>query len=195
MNNLLNFTKRNRIAILVAIGGLLFLGLYLFFPKSKKEPLSPIGPSYNSLTPGESTKEQIIGKLGEPVGETKIGIYDVLQFDSPTTERPDEVYFEEGQTKLIKEIITYKSERKIENIKETYGNASLVLYGEDAPFGFYLFVYPEAGIAYIGNQNSGDLLEVWYFTPVASQEFIKNWGQGYSTAQPENPHEGDSVDF
>lgn len=195
MKKILDFVFKNRLLITVTILFVAFVLLYLFFPRQREVILPATGPSYNSLTPGLSERADFVTKLGEPVAQDKVGIYDVLSFDSPTTERPDEVFFEEGKAVLIKEIITYNTDRNIDTLKETYGNASLILYGEDSIAGFYLFVYPDQGIAYIGNPNSGVLLEVWYFTPVSASEFKQNWAQGYSEILKENPHEGDSVDF
>lgn len=188
-----NFIKTHKVLSLLSILLLVLILGYLFFFKSNMNQQSTI-PTYRSITPGTSTKEQVIEKLGKPLEDKQIGNNEILTFDSGKTVRPDEYYFQNGVNSLVKEIIPFDDERKIESIRTKYGNANLVLYGEGSVGGFYLFVYLDRGVAYIGNPVSGSLLELWYFTPLSEQEFIKNWAQGYSKTQP-SPHEDSNLEF
>lgn len=193
MNSLITFIKNHKILSLVLFLFLVIILAFLFLPKNTDVPQNNT-QSYNSILPGQTTKEEVLNKLGTPVEQKTIGQSELLTFDSEKTERDDEYYFQNGTAGLIKEIIPPEDTRKADELRQIHGNANLVLYGEDAVAGFYLFVYPSRGIAYIGNPNFGNLLEIWYFTPTTEAEFITNWAQGYSKTQPE-PHQNGDVDF
>lgn len=190
---MINFIKTHKliISILVLIS-LVIIGYTVLTRRSG--PSQTVIPSYNSITPGVSTKEQVIEKLGTPLTQKENGDSELLTFNSDKTERPDEYYFQNGLNKLVKEIIPYDDERKIEEIRIKYGNADMVLYGEGSIGGFYLFVYLNRGVAYIGNPTSGNLLELWYFTPRSESEFLRSWAQGYSKTQP-SPHSESKLEF
>lgn len=188
-----NFIKTHKLISVVFV--LIVLGIigYLILKTSSEQTQINI-PSYGSTTPGISTKEQVIEKLGNPIETKTQGTNELLTFKSDKTERPDEYYFQNGLNKLVKEIVPYNDPRKIEELRTKYGNANLVLYGEGSIGGFYLFAYTDKGVAYIGNPTSGNLLEIWYFTPVSESEFINSWAQGYSKTQP-SPHGDNILDF
>ena len=59
-----------------------------------------------------------------------------------------------------------------------------MLYGPDSVNGYYLFVYPTGGIAYLGNPITKSLLEIWRFIPTDINTLINNWAQNYSIEQP-----------
>ncbi len=178
---MLNFIKSHKILSLIIVLVIFVLGVIVLIPKKQKPSTIP---AYNSTIPGTTTKDQVISKLGKPLEEKQNGSGELLTFDSGKTIRPDEYYFQNDVNELVKEIIPYNDNRKIDDIRKIYGNANLVLYGEGSVGGFYLFVYLDKGVAYIGNPNSGNLLEVWYFTPVSESVFISKFASNYSKTQP-----------
>lgn len=179
---MINYIKNHK--LLLAILSLVVIGSFFFFYIQKNNNKTNTIPNYNQIVPGSTTKEQVIGKLGKPIEEKQISSGELLTFKSDKTERPDEYYFQNGVNNLVKEIIPYNDNRKIDEIRNVYGNADLVLYGDGSVAGFYLFVYLKRGIAYIGNTTSGNLLEIWYFTPINEHDFIQNWASSYSKTQP-----------
>src|SRR3990170_4992485 len=112
MINLL--TKNKFFIILVIVLVITFiLNLFLKEKPNNKENLQPKSnqANYQSLTPGTSTKEDVLGKLGKPIAEEENGT--ILNYTSSSSERPHQVVLEENNIKLIKEIVTLKDEKKI----------------------------------------------------------------------------------
>jgi len=143
-------------------------------------------PSFKDVVPGKSTKEEVIAKLGNPVKE-ETG-KNLLEFKSTAPGKPHQILLEGDKVSLIKETVTLEDKKTVNDIKKVYGEPKYVLYGPRYIAGFHLFVYPEKGIAYIGQEQSGVLLEVWYFYPTTLEEFIKKFAPDYSKTPP--PQEG-----
>lgn len=181
MNNFLKNRKRVALAILIILSttSLIYI-LSLGHGSNNKAPLPTPQTSsqatYESITPGVSTKEDVLNKLGKPI----ITNQDMLEFKSLSPNRNNEVIVNQDKVSLIKQIITLKDTERIMDITKVYGVAQKMLYGPDAGAGFYLFVYPSNGIAYIGNAESDILLEVWYFAPTDLTSFETNYANGYS---------------
>src|SRR3989344_4189570 len=161
-----NFISKNKLLVILLIILIISFILNLLLKKSpeKKEGLTPKQnqATYQSLVPGTSTKEDVLNKLGEPAKEEEAGL---IEFKSSSSERLHQVTLEGNIVKLIKETVTLKDEKKINDIQKEFGKPRNVLYGDRSSAGFHLFVYPDKGIAYIGQPESDLLLEVWYFPP------------------------------
>lgn len=171
-----------KIKIIILLLGLFLVaaGIYLLSQKKKAPlPVSAPGPqqaTWNGLVPGISSKEEAIQKLGKP--EAEVGT--LLEFDSSSPTRNHLVSLDGNTVSLIKEVVSSKDAVKISDLTSKYGAAPDVLYGPDAENGYYLFVYAQSGIAYLGNPASENLLEVWYFPATTFEDFIVRWGSAYS---------------
>ena len=139
-------------------------------------PRNSTQANYNSIVPGVSTKEEAIKKLGKPLNTDP----NLLNFKSSSTNRNNQVVINQDKVSLIKEVVTLKDTKTVADITNVYGVAQKVLYGPDADAGFYLFVYPSNGIAYLGHPESGLLLEIRYFPPTDLSSFEENYAKGYS---------------
>lgn len=82
--------------------------------------------------------------------------------------------------RFFKEIITSSENKTPRDLINVYGDTQNILYGNDAINGIFLYVYPDKGIAYLGNKSSNTLFEIWYFEPTTMDTFITNWASGYS---------------
>lgn len=179
--------NKKRLFILICFFALLSI-VFIGYMVNKNNRVVPEGTppppvagqaSYKSIVPGTSTKEDVIKSMGKPL-EDITGNSGTLKYSSLSPNRQNLVEIDNGKASFIKEIITLKDTKKTKEIVGQYGDAKKILYGPDAEAGFYLFVYPENGIAYIGHPESGLLLEVWYFPPTDLKNFISKYGQGYS---------------
>jgi len=140
-------------------------------------PIPAKQATYKSLVPGISTKKDVIDKLGEPIKEENNG--NLLNFPSSNPEIPNQVIIEEDKLSFIKEIVTLKDKVYISDIEKEYGSTQNILYGPHSSSGFDLYVIPERGIAYVGHEESGLLLEIWYFTPMTFEQFKAKYSPAY----------------
>ena len=163
----------------IFFGILIIVFLYIGVKLLEKDQQTPQTPStttenqatYESLSPGKSTKDEFIKALGDPLSAQG----NKLTFKSNSPERHHEALLEENKVSFFKEIVTLKDEKKIDDIKNEFGEPDNTLYGPGSLGGFDLFVYAEKGLAYVGQQESGVLLEVWYFAPTSFEEFKRKY--------------------
>lgn len=184
-----NLFKNKKRVFLITLGALSLFSLLFVLGNvsNKKSNTTPIQnltqATFNSLTPGVSTANDVTSKLGKPINTGP----NSLEFKSLSPNRNNQVNIDQGVVSLVKEIITLQDTRRITDITKTYGLAQKILYGPDAAAGFYLFTYPQNGIAYVGHPESGLLLEIWYFPPTDLAGFEANYAKGYSESYQPKP--------
>lgn len=191
MNNLIKNKKKILLGILITFSILSLLFIFTQVSNNKKpsaEPKNLTQANYGSITPGVSTVNDVTSKLGKPINTDP----NSLEYKSLSPNRNNQININQGTVSLVKEIVTLKDTKKISDITNAYGLAQKILYGPDAAAGFYLFVYPQNGIAYVGHPESGLLLEIWYFSPTDLAGFKANYAKGYSESYQPKP---DKFDF
>jgi hypothetical protein len=176
--------KIKYIIVLVIILFLISVGyiFYLLKKETKPTPSIPttIQNSYKALTPGTTDEKEVVATLGKPLTENTQGKETVLTYPSNSPARKDRVIIENNKVKIIKEVVTLKDSKKVSSLTKTYGTAPYSLFGPDAQSGFYLYIYPDKGLAFIGNVPADLLTEIWYFTPTSIEQFTTDFAQGYS---------------
>ncbi|OGM03887.1 hypothetical protein A2715_03840 [Candidatus Woesebacteria bacterium RIFCSPHIGHO2_01_FULL_39_32] len=184
---MIQFIKTHKtIVILLAILFSLIIIDKIFLQKESEEPVEnkPLEQltNFKNISPGTSTKAEVIEKLGTPLKEDQSG--NLLQFKSSAPGKPHEILFEEDKVTLIKETVYISDQKTINDIKKNFGEPKDVLYGPRYIAGFNLYVYPEKGVAYIGQEESGVLLEVWYFPTNTLEIFNSKFASEYSKTPP-----------
>jgi hypothetical protein len=185
MNNVVGFIKSHK--KLLALLFIVITIIVFLTNKSKKENIDSTQPhpsstqaSYKTIVPGKSSTEKVFEVLGKPEAEIKQDEKTIFNYKSSSLAQNNQVYFENKDLVLIKEIVTLDDDQNAQDIITNYGKTNKILYGPDSHSGFYLHVYPENGIAYIGHPETGLLLEVWYFTPTTFEEFKQKWASNYT---------------
>lgn len=186
MNIITDFIKNKKIfvsIVIIIIVGLLSV-LYLIgkrnINQNKNIPdniaLSP-AQNWNKITPGKSTKEDVIKEFGDPISSTE----DLLTYKSSSPARDNQITIQNNQVDLIKQMITSADKISTKSLTQKYGISSDMLYGPESPNGINLFVYANKGVAYLGNPLTEDVIEVWYFPPTILKDFKSKYAQGYSS--------------
>lgn len=180
----MNFFLKHKYLVLLLVSVVSVVSILLVTRKQKQTPTITTKTKIDTISIGKSTKEEVIKILGSPIAEKTAGNFDVLTFGSSSPTRPDQVFIKQNIVQMTKEIISFQDQRKAEAIKNNNGVASNILYGSDALAGFYLFVYPDKGLAYLGNPNSDDLLEIWHFASTDIQSFKRDLAPDYKDSLP-----------
>lgn len=179
------FFQKYKIPVVILLLVLLVAG-WLFVRPEKQTLLPSPTPTtlttlpvntWNGIMPGASLFEDVNKQLGEPVKNDG----NVYEYKSANPNINNKVVFEDNVAVLIKRITVIEERLSINNLLSQYGRNYIVLYGELSSFGDNLHVYPDRGIALLGNQYTGRVLEIWYFKPVSSvEEFISKYANDYS---------------
>ena len=171
---------KTRLFLLTIVVVAVLVGYFLY--RNKKAPAGPTPlptsqqSAWREVVPGVSTKEDVAQKLGKPKVEGESS----LEFQSNSPTRNHALSFEEGVVSLIKEVVSFRDATNVSSLTSKYGEASGILYGPDAENGYYLFVYAEKGVAYLGNPATENLLEIWYFPVTSFEDFQERWATSYS---------------
>ena len=180
MMKTLNFISKHKIVVIFVFISIMIMVLGSGLSRNKQE-LPKAGATYKSLSPGISTKNEVNERLGNPISENPQGQLIITDYASNSETRPNQVVYDNQVVQFIKEIISYKDSKTVDDIKKEYGEAEIVLYGHGSVSNYNLYAYPNKGVAYIGNDYTSDLLEVWYFQPTTIEEFRSTWAPEYST--------------
>lgn len=179
--------KLNKKIILI-IGAIVLLLIIYFFSKNKKEvipsPTTPPVSSYNNLELGSASRDDVVKNLGQPDDEYQQDGNTIIEYLSKNPNFNNQLIIKDDKLNFVKEIITLDDNLRIKDIEDKFGKAQEILYGPDAPNGFYLYIYPNNGIAYIGHETSGLIKEVWHFKPTDFQTFKDTYAPFY-TEEPE----------
>jgi len=174
------FFSKTKLILIIVIIAFVVLSYFLYINRRAAPPTPPAAPPQQSvwkgIVPGTSTEEEVKQKLGTPKSEGE----NLLEFESTSPTRNHTVSLEESVVGLIKEVVSYRDTTKVSDLRAQYGETSDVLYGPDAENGYYLFVYSEKGVAYLGNPATETLLEIWYFPATTFEDFVNRWAASYS---------------
>lgn len=179
--------KRVVIGILAAISFLClaFIIISILNTQNKESqkdlnPTSKLPISFNEIVPGETTKQDVTSKMGEPLKDLTATDSGTLYYKSSVTTLNNHIIIRDGTVALIKEIVSFKDTKKVSDIVKIYGLSQYSLFGADSVGGSKLYIYPDKGIAYIGKPKFDTLSEIWYFSPTTIEDFRARWAQNYS---------------
>ncbi len=177
----MNKNKLLKIIMFFSIISIIILFFAIKKPNDKTDTISKI-TSIDEIKIG-SSKEEIDNLIGKEIESTRSGELTMNTYKSGNIYRPNQIFFKNDISELIIEEITDKSvTTKV--LGEKYGFPTNILYEKLEHSTFNLFVYLDEGIAYLGHENGGLVLEIWYFKPTDIKNLIKKYAQNYQ----ENPY-------
>lgn len=175
-------TTRKKITLILIVAVALVVIFYILSMSKKSTDTAPAGNygKISEIEPGKTTYQEVILKIGQPKSQTD----NILTYPSKSLTRDNVIKTQGNIVSIVKEMIAYSENRKTLEIKSTYGDPEYTIYGPDSVNGNYLFVYPQKGIAFIGNPETESMTEIWHFTPVESiTDFIDKWAPEYTREQ------------
>ena len=109
-------------------------------------------------------------------GNIKYSIPSVLSF------RPNEVIFSKGvssfeRTVLLTDDASFKYP-KAQALMQSFGKPERIIRGSKV-YGYNVsnFIYPNTGLAFIAEEESGNVFEVQTFVPLSLDQYITSYGQ------------------
>ena len=172
------FLKRNWFLILLAFAATVIVLAKIFLTKPQETvqaPTTPPAPTWNEITPGTTTIEQVRQKLGEPKTVVPEGDYLKFLYPSQSDGPEHEVLFSGTSAVLIKDRILGNG--NIASFRQKYGPSEREFWGEHKSVGFKTYVWAARGIVVVAHENSGLIYESWYFTPQTMEQFLVVWGK------------------
>jgi hypothetical protein len=182
---------KKRLIIFVAILSLISIVYVVFNVFSSKKTSLPtqnretsnVPVDLSKILPGTTTRQEVVGNLGEPNKTTKTANSETLYYNSTGKTRDSQITIENGIVVLVKEMVSYLDPKKASDVSKPYGVAIYSLFGPDSAGGNKLYVYPDKGVAYLGDPKFDTLEEIWYFTPTSIENFMQKWASNYSETE------------
>ncbi|MFI5241078.1 MAG: hypothetical protein ACHQUA_01455 [Microgenomates group bacterium] len=178
------FNKRNLIMLAVILI-IIYVGFFSFINRGKvgveeKIDINNASISYQDLKLGSSSEDDVRNKFGTPLSEREADGKKILEYESKNPNFNNEIVINSNKLYFVKQIISPSDNISIVELKNKYGNFKNILYGNGSDSGFHLFIYPEKGVAFIGNEKTTDVLEVWYFAPTTYENFKTLYAKEYT---------------
>jgi len=185
MRKLLSTFLKYKFVVLILVVLISAVVLARTTPIEEKLTTAPQGgASYKSIVPGISSEKEVIDKLGNPLNTKTEADKKILEYQSTSPFVPHKFTLENNTVILVKEIVTLEDKISSQVLKQKYGEPPYKLFDQTSYSStFFLFVYPEKGIAYLGHQD-GTVIEVWYFQPTNLNTFMQKYAPNYSLNLP-----------
>lgn len=181
--------KNQRLLIVLLFVVLL---LIIVFISSKKMPSpgptptpKPTPPSWQGIEPGKSTEAELKEKLGNPIKESEEKEQKILEYSSDYEYYPNKVYSHKETIFLVKEQITYDQNLNLQDYINQYGKP-FTMYDKNLGMTYPLNVFSGQGIAVASHLATGRVIEIWYFEPMPSAEFIQTLGKELTQSPPKH---------
>lgn len=205
MNKIITWIKQNRtfifivlaLAILAFIIGISFIINRTTPPEPDQGNTDQSDIDQNQITyqdtilPGTTQLDQLTDKLGEPERTAEWEGYTILNYS--TNSNWDNQFFISKEKKTVA-LITQQVENNQEitqtSLIRQYGTPEIILYGPLSP-ARNLYSYPSRGFAFLGSDFHESVLQLWYFQPTDTANFVETIARkfGYSSSPPKEEPE------
>lgn len=183
MDKIILFVKRYKYIFILFI-----IIIFFFILIGNKKGVRNVEPSpssvsiatFKNLTPGVSTKEEVLTNLGTALNAKLEGDKETYEYLSSNPNFNTEVVILNNKLSYIKVVYTIKDNNKYEDFISKYGNPEKILYGSNYSVGYILNAFPKKGVAFLYHQKSHNVREAWYFVPTTLEIFMKSFATGYS---------------
>lgn len=183
INKLKNLSINKKVLIIVGLTSVLIIFIIANVVNMQKHAVPTTTPApgqtltYQGLTPGVATKEDVVSALGSPINTEADNGFEVLDFESDVADRPHQAYIDNEKLVLFKE--TIKWSKNIYDVQKVLGTPKYSLYTSDVPGSFEIYIYPNNGVAYIGHPKTTTITDIWYFVPMSFDDFKNTWGKDF----------------
>ncbi len=162
--------KSELFLIVIAIVSISLFLLFVFTFKSKNNQPKTENQQVSwrgQILPGQTDTKKLNSIVGNPAKIENSTYY----YSSTNPKRPHQVEVAGDKVALIKEQVIGKEKGLMKDYIASLGQPEAIVYGNHdiaAPGHFW----GNKGIIVFGNDNSGLIIEIWYFEPTTLDEFL-----------------------
>jgi len=177
--------KRLLFLFLIVISGVVvgFLSLSRPKPPPSSTPLPPPQAAWMGIGPGD-TQGDVVERLGQPkkidLGTDESKMYyqgESSYWDTTVVVRDDVVSF-------VREHVFATQSASLSSRLALVGGQGVKLYGRESAYGQYVLAFADLGVAFLANEPSDVVYEVWYFKPAPlGTILLLPEFRGYSTSE------------
>ena len=136
------------------------------------------------ITPGETSRVQVIDQLGEPLGSELDGEFETLIYSSSIPRQYHSIVIQNDQVIFISVILDEDETRlSWSDVIEEYGTPQGTTYSNYMD-GSMTYIYPYAGQAFVANPENDAVFIRQCFKPMILSEYMNSWGTNLPTENP-----------
>lgn len=196
MKKVIVFTISSFILIVLILG---------FFFRSQKTTSNPQilptptpvgGPSvqfnkidYHAVFPDPTIAQSVEKTLQNPIGSTQAADMTIVSYPTDVSGRPNMVYEKNNVAQYVLQERTTDNADLNTFVTAHPNSQSFTLYDFlTAGVGFYWYVFPQDGMAFLANKDFGYAMRILYFPPTSQSSFTQTIGKqlNLQTTDPEN---------
>ena len=138
---------------------------------SKQTPTASLSPAPSSgIRVGLTTPVDLVALLGDPVGTKNEKGQSILMYPTKNKYWNNEYFFQNNTLVFVRErIFPLSKDSYVKRVAPVNGSPT-ILYGPDARSGILLYVFPNKGVSFLANKDTGFVYEAW----THPQETINN---------------------
>lgn len=144
--------------------------IYILFKLNQNLPSEPsptpfdknTESTFSNISPGETTEEDLLIKLGNPSNTEELETYKKLLYPSEIENYPSEVYISNNIVGLIIEPLPSDSRIKLDYYYGLYGTPNLEVVDNNLGPAYPGYVFTDDGIIVFAHNKTRRAIEVWH---------------------------------
>lgn len=162
--------------LIISVVVFVLLSFFSYISSRNEAPSFNVGNvgSWKGVSAGKSSLEDVYKSVGQPEKTSEVNGEVVLEYPSSSEFWKNEVVVSGETVRFIKRPILPTDDRSLKNNLSQFQETPTKLFGPDSEAGFFLFVFPTNGIAFLADPNKDVVYEIWHFQPQALSLLLKS---------------------
>lgn len=139
--------------------------------------------TWEQLSPGMSTKDEVISALGEPQAVEMSEEGEILEYPTQNEAMSNYVVVKDGVVQYTSMIVPADERESLAEAIQKYGEPGKVTYSHFM-HGAKTYVYATQGVTLIVNEGAGVVYEKQYYPPMSLDEYMRTWGKNLPLENP-----------
>jgi hypothetical protein len=132
---------------------------------------------------GKTTKDQVIGVLGKPLGTETIDDYEALFYPSAISSQFDSILLQNQIVVRVDRVLGKDNTLKFSAMMAQYGKTDHTAYSAYQHWA-KVYIYPEKGLAFTADENLDVVFLKQCFVPMTMDKYKNVWGSDLLTQDP-----------
>jgi hypothetical protein len=135
------------------------------------------------ITPGTTTRTEVVALLGEPLAAKPDGDYETLLYASPLPRQYNSIIVQNQVVVLVSVVLDDGNPLALSAILAQYGKPAQTTYSNYLQ-GSMTYIYPDKGQAIVASSEVDAVFIRQCFVPMALEEYMNSWGSSLPAEDP-----------
>ncbi len=174
--------NRKASSLSIACAGTMLVAAMLACNTPIPKPASEV-VCYEGITPGQTTKGQVIALLGDPMSIGQEDINEILLYPSSFPRMFNTIILQNQVVVFMDVLVDAENALAYSAIKALYGEPGQITYTTYLQ-GSMTYIYPDKGRAFIADENADVVFTKQCFLPISLEDYMNTWGKNLPSEDP-----------